>query len=194
MSQQNKIKTYTGNSIVAFDNFNMVIQNPSIQKIVNDLKERGITPSDIEEPDYQLDGMIELSEHTKINVKQSGKMQGAINIGRDEYVFTKINNDIDAILKEISNLKIQHKITDSNYIVENACPTTPTPFLIKNRIDKIKTAAQLIESAILELKHTPKLDNMHDIPEIIKKLDDILESDQFGLKNLTKLYTGQTRD
>jgi len=191
---QNKIKSYSGNSIVAFDNFNMVIQNPCIQKIVADLKERGITPSDIEEPDYQLDGMIELSEHTKINVKQSGKMQGAINIGQDEYVFTKINNDIDVVLKEISSLKVQHKITDSNYLTENACPTTPTPFLIKTRVDKIKTAAQLIESAITQLKHTPKLDNMHDIPEIIKKLDELLESDQFGLKNLAKLYMGQMRD
>lgn len=195
MERGEKIRSYGGGGIQTFESFEAKdygVKNRFMKELLRELDERGVTPQDFEEPDAFQDGVIELSDVSKINVMTHKRIQGAVQVAEGKYELTKVSNDLSEVLKGIRNLKVQHKVNEANYMNESSRPGQPTPFLLEQRAAKVAKAAKLVESAIQELKNAPKLDEMSDIPDAIKKLEEILgEGEEYGLDNLKKLYEDQ---
>lgn len=193
----NKIKSFGLDKIKSFDDFESKIEkvsNKYMRGILEGLTSKGIHVGDIEEPDWGTDGMIELSENTTLTLTATGKhkkMYCTLELPGNKFFSTEHTDNIDEALSDLDKLKKTHNINEADYTEEfkQAPPRTATPYLKEQRSERVDKATRLVESAIEELKHIPKIDNMGDIPELIEKLQNILsDKHEHGLENLAKIY------
>jgi len=192
-----KIKSFGLDKIKSFDDFESKIEkvsNKYMRGILEVLASKGIHVGDIEEPDWGTDGMIELSENTTLTltvVDKHKKMYCTLELPGNKFFSTEHTDSIDEALTDLDKLKKTHNINEADYTEEfkQALPRLATPFLKEQRSERVDKATRLVESAIEELKHIPKIDSMEDIPELIEKLQNILsDKHEHGLENLSKIY------
>lgn len=195
MSSNSNIKAFGANKIISFDDFDNKkfegVSNRYMKELLESLTRKGIHVIDLEEPEWGTDGMIEVSETATISFStgKNKKLWGTLDIGNGSYVSTKKTEDLEEALNALEALKRKHNVVNADYTNESAIPIASTPVLKAQRAERVDKATKLVESAIEELKRSPKLDTMSDIPELIEKLKNILSDDnEYGLANLAKLY------
>lgn len=192
-NNSNRIKSYEGSSIKSFENFGGDVTNRYMKSILEGLADKGHSVLGVEHPEWGSDGLIELTENTSLTVvtgKSSGII-GQVEYAPEQFARTTKCDSLDEALEQLGKLKAKHSIVDADYTTDfkKTAPRTSTPLLRQQRVDKVGKAVKLIESAIRELKRTPKLDMMTDIPEMISRLEKMLgEDEECGLNNLHKLY------
>jgi len=78
----------------------------TVQKLVS----MGITPTEVEEPDYDVDGTIGLSDATHIQVGLDNDYTGVVEIPSGSFVFTNTTTDLDKVLADIEVLKKKYNV------------------------------------------------------------------------------------
>ena len=197
MKKRNSIKPYEGGKITKFENFTgekTPVKNRHMLSVLEGLEQRGISVSSVEEPAWGTDGLIELTEMTHLTLttgRNNKKIRAGITLSDGHFELARPTEDLDEALKELGRLKLKYKTANTDYTSDSTAQQ-PTPFLRRQRAEKVGKAAELVENAIRELKHAPRLDEMSDIPELIAKLQQILgEDEELGLSNLHKLYESE---
>jgi hypothetical protein len=114
-----------------------------------------------------------------------------LELPNNKYATTKESADLSQVLADLRDLCVENNINESDYTSDfrSTDPQKPSAQLKMERAKKVSKAVQLIESAINELKHAPKIDWMDDIPDAIAKLQEFLGDSESGLVALSKIYS-----
>lgn len=195
-----QLKLYDGGKIQKFESFfgsEFAVKNRHLRSVLEELEQRGITVSSVEEPEWGTNGMIELTDTSYLTLtigRNNKKIKAGIELSDGSFRHADATEDLDEALKALKALKLRHSINEADYTsdYDGVKSQHPTPFLKRQRAEKVGKAASLVENAIQELKHVPRLDEMSDIPDIISKLGKIMGEDgEIGLNNLHKLYENE---
>ena len=200
MDRTSKLKSYSGRKIITFENFGNddestmanEVKKPFMKELIKEFEEKGITVQSAEDPTWESDGYIELSDTTHLIVEKDGSHKAGLELNKDKTIFTKSTTDLSETLIALAQLKEKWEVEEADYTVESVSPAPQSPFLMKQRASKVGKAARLVRIALEELKHAPKLDEMSDIPDLIEQLEKIVGEDT-GLSNLAKLYEAETK-